>query len=123
MTKHLGEKSPPSTDLDGWRQAIAEGRLKTFRLEHIAAAFQDLGPEDRTVYERLAKHLSGAITGMLVKRVDKNRPNQGEDIILEVHDEIFEALLQPHTADGKALRVACPLSAESILRLLKRCER
>ena len=105
MAKNPGAKSPPSTDLDAWRQAIAEGRLKTFRLEHIAAAFQDLGPADRTVRERLAKHLSGAITGMLVKRVGQNRPNRGEDIILEVHDEIFEALLQPQTADGKALRV------------------
>ena len=106
MAKVPGGKPPPSTDLEGWRQAIADGRLTKFRLEHIAAAFQDLGSADRPVYEALARHLSGAITGMLRKRVDQNRPNRGEDIILDVHDEIFEALLQPRTADGKALRVA-----------------
>jgi hypothetical protein len=106
MAKTSGGKPPPSTDLEGWRQAIANGRLTTFRLEHIAAAFQDLGPADRRVYDALTRHLSGAIMGMLLKRVDQNRPNWGKDIVDEVHDEIFAALLQPNSADGKALSVA-----------------
>jgi DNA-directed RNA polymerase specialized sigma24 family protein len=95
---------PPSTDLEGWRQAIARGRLRKFRLETIAAAFQDLGETDPRVREDLAKHLSGAIIGMLRKRVDTNKPNNGEDIIFQVHEVIFVALLNPGTADGKQLR-------------------
>jgi len=95
---------PPSTDLEGWRQAIAGGRLRKFRLETIAAAFQDLGETDLRVREDLAKHLSGAIIGMLRKRVDTKKPNGGEDIIFEVHEVIFVALLNPDTADGKQLR-------------------
>lgn len=106
MAKTSDRKPPPSTDLEGWRQAIADGRLTTFRLEHIAAAFQDLGPADRRVYDALTRHLSGAIMGMLLKRVDQNRPNWGKDIVDEVHDEVFASLLQPDSADGKALRVA-----------------
>ena len=95
---------PPSTDLEGWRQAIAGGRLRKFRLETIAAAFQDLGETDLRVREDLAKHLSGAIIGMLRKRVDVKKPNGGEDIIFQVHEVIFVALLNPSTADGKQLR-------------------
>lgn len=95
---------PPSTDLEGWRQAIAGGRLRKFRLEMIAAAFQDLGETDQRVREDLAKHLSGAIVGMLRKRVDVRKPNGGEDIIFQVHEVIFVALLNPSTADGKQLR-------------------
>jgi DNA-directed RNA polymerase specialized sigma24 family protein len=95
---------PPSTDLEGWRQAIADGRLRKFRLETIAAAFQDLGEADLRVREDLAKHLSGAIIGMLRKRIDVRKPNGGEDIIFQVHEVIFVALLNPGTADGKQLR-------------------
>lgn len=103
MTISAGDP-PPSTDLEGWRQAIAGGRLRKFRLETIAAAFQDLGETDLRVREDLAKHLSGAIIGMLRKRVDVRKPNGGEDIIFQVHEVIFVALLNPGTADGKQLR-------------------
>ncbi|MGH6710669.1 MAG: helix-turn-helix domain-containing protein [Bradyrhizobium sp.] len=95
---------PSSTDLEGWRGAIADGRLRKFRLETIAGAFQDLGEADLRVRQDLAKHLSGAIIGMLRKRVDPKKPNGGEDIIFEVHEVIFVALLNPGTADGKQLR-------------------
>ncbi len=103
-----GEKPPPkSTDLEGWRQAIADGRLRTFRLETIVAALQDLGPTtDSPVRNALAKHLSDSVIKMLRARVGFNHPNQGEDIIYRVHAEIFEALLKPNSKDGKALREA-----------------
>jgi hypothetical protein len=43
MDMQTGEEVPPkSTDLPGWRQAIATDRLKRFCLEALAAAFQDL---------------------------------------------------------------------------------
>lgn len=93
-----------STDLEGWRQAITGGRLRKLRLETIAAAFQDLGETELRLREDLPKHVSGAIIGMLRKRVDIKKPNGGEDIIVQVHEVIFVALLNPGTADGKQLR-------------------
>jgi hypothetical protein len=107
MDMPTGEEVPPkSTDLSGWRQAIVADRLKLFRLEALAAAFQDLGNCDPQVQHALAKHLSDSILRLLRKHVGMNKPNQGEDIILRVHGEIFAALLRPKSADGKALRVA-----------------
>ncbi len=99
-----GEEPPKSTDLEGWRKAIEENRLKKFRLEALAAAFQDLRYRDQQVQHALAKHLSDSIVGMLRKQVGFNHPNGGEDIIYRVHGEIFAALMQPKSADGKALR-------------------
>jgi len=107
MERKLGEKPPPkSTDLDGWRVAIQEGRLSRFRPEAIAAAFQDLGVQDQTVRRALTKQLSGIVVGMLRKRVDPGRPDNGNDVIFQVHEQVFRALLQPKTSDGKALRQA-----------------
>lgn len=98
-------KAPSSTDLEGWRDAIKQGRLKKIRLEEIAAAFQDLGESDHHVRSELARHLSDAITRMVRKGVGLNRPNNGNDIVLNIHDDIFIALLQPNSADGKGLRI------------------
>jgi hypothetical protein len=103
-----GEKPPPkSTDLEGWRNAIAEGRLPASRLEALVAALQDLGPTtDTKVRNALAKHLSDSMIKMLRKHVGFNNRNQGEDIIYRVHADMFDALLKPRSADGKALREA-----------------
>jgi hypothetical protein len=107
MDTPIGEGSPPtSTDLDGWRRAVADGSLKTFKLEAIAAAFQDLGKRDTHLRNVLAKHLSDSILHMLRRRVGFNHPNNGEDIILRVHGDIFAALLRPASADGRNLRQA-----------------
>ncbi len=108
METITGEDPPPkSTDLEGWGQAIADRRLGTFRLEAIVAAIQDLGPTvDKNVRNALAKHLSDSMIGMLRWAVGFNHPNQGEDIIYRVHFELFEALLDPGSADGQGLRDA-----------------
>jgi hypothetical protein len=107
MDIQTGDEDPPkSTDLDGWRKAIADNRLKTFRLEVIAAAFQDLGTTDPQVQHALTKHLSDSIIRMLRRKVGFNHPNQGEDIIFRVHGDIFEALMLTKSADGRGLREA-----------------
>ena len=98
--------APKSTDLEGWRIAIKERRLKEFRPEEIAAAFQDLGYQDTLVQNDLAKHLSDIIIGILRPRVSYNWPDQGMDIIMNTHAAIFKGLLVPGTADGRALRKA-----------------
>lgn len=98
--------SPKSNDLDGWRQAIADNRLRSFRLEEIAAAFQDLGPRDKEVQRALAKYLSDSILRTLRGLVGFNHPNNGEDIIFRAYHKIFVALLRPASADGKNLRKA-----------------
>jgi hypothetical protein len=100
------DRAPISSDLASWRQAIADDCLKVFRLEAIAAAFQDLGQRDHEVRHSLAKHLSESILRILRNHVGFNHPNRGEDIILRVHGEIFLALLRPTSADGRNLRIA-----------------
>jgi DNA-directed RNA polymerase specialized sigma24 family protein len=117
MGKNTGIKPPPSGDLEGWRQVIHEGRLREFRPEDLAAAFQDLGSADKRVRDALTKQISGAIMGMLhKKRVNPNRPNGGKDIIADVHDDIFAALLRPTSADGKMLRIGFGLIVDFRLK-------
>lgn len=99
-------EAPKSADLEAWRAAIEEGRLKDFRPEDIAAAFQDLGNRDKEVRNDLAKHLSDIIIGILRRRVSYGWPDQGLDIIMNTHAAIFKGLLDLGTADGRALRKA-----------------
>lgn len=106
MGNRTGIKPPPSSDLEGWRQVIHEGRLGDLRPEELAAAFQDLGDTDRKVWNALAKHLSGTIVGILYnKGLNPNLPDGGKEVIKKVHDTIFKALLKPSSKDGKMLRV------------------
>lgn len=107
MDTGIGEDcSPKSQDLEGWRKAIESGRLASFKLEEIAAAFQVLGGRDKQVQNALADYLSVSILRILRRRVGANHPNGGEDIILRTHHQIIVALLRPTTADGKGLREA-----------------
>lgn len=100
------DSSPKSTDVEGWLQAVRDDILRGFRLESIAQAFQDLGARDSVLRNTLARHLSRSILGILRPRIGFHHPNQGEDIMFRAHDEIFEALLRPTSADGRGLRVA-----------------
>jgi len=106
MTEPPGGKPPPaSTDLDGWREAIAAGSIAGYRAEALVAALQDLGPTaDANVRRAIARRLSDSILRMLRRFVGVNKPNRGEDIIYRVHGQLFEAIFQPGSADGQALR-------------------
>ncbi len=108
MGMTTGNASPPrSTDLEGWRRAVTEGLLDSFRLEETVAAIQDLGPcTDQDVLNPLAKHVSDALLRILRGRVSCYHPDQGFDIIEQTHEKIIEAMLKPTSADGKSLRVA-----------------
>lgn len=105
--KTEASRAPRSTDLEGWRLAIIEARLPDFRLESLVAAMQDLGPgADAEVLRELAKHLSDALMGIIYKYVSPGRGNLGIEFIEDTHSEIFTAILQPESADGKAMRDA-----------------
>ena len=107
MTIGTRDDPPPqSNDLNGWRAAICNGSLKSFRLESVVAAFQDLGGRDAEVRNGLAKHLSDSVLAILRRHVAFHHANQGNDIILRAHGTIFEALLKPGCADGRSLREA-----------------
>ncbi len=108
MDKTPAEDPPPkSTDLCGWRAAIKDGRYRQFRLEALVAAIQDLGPHtENDVLNPLAKHLSDSMLGILRSWVGFHHPNEGRDIIERVHAQLWDALLKPHSADGKGMRVA-----------------
>jgi len=107
MDSRTGEEEPPkSTDLVGWQRAIADGRLRSFRLEALVEAFQDLGHLDYQVQHALTKHLSDSVLRFLRKETGLNHPNQGWDIIFRTHDVVFNALMRPDSADGRGLRKA-----------------
>lgn len=108
MKRPSRESTPPDPgDLDGWRQAVSNHRLSLFRLESIVAALQGLNRDaDTRLTQALTKHLSDALSGMLRELIGSNHPNDGEDIIAEAHSEIFDSVLQPNSADGRALREA-----------------
>jgi RNA polymerase sigma factor (sigma-70 family) len=108
MDASTGEEPPPdSTDIAGWRLAITDGRFRRFPLEAIAAAIQDLRPNrDGGLINALARHLSESVCRIVRHYVGRNHPNEGDDIVDRVHDQFFEALLQPQSADGKGIRKA-----------------
>jgi RNA polymerase sigma factor (sigma-70 family) len=108
MALSTGAEPPPrSTDVDGWRDAVMDGRFRQFRLEDVVAAIQDLGPcADRNVLNPLAKHLSDALLHILRKHVSVRHRNRGDDIIERAHGQMIDAVFRPDSADGKALRQA-----------------
>lgn len=101
------EPPPDSTDLEGWRSAVADGRFREFPMEAVVAAIQDLGPDtDKLVLNPLALHASDTFTRILRARIGKHHPNEGVDIIERAHAKLVDAMLDPQSADGKGLRVA-----------------
>jgi hypothetical protein len=72
MDASTGEEPPLSTDYAGWQQAVADGRLRRFPLEAIAAALQDLRPNSDTgLRNALAKHLSDSVYRILRANVGR----------------------------------------------------
>jgi DNA-directed RNA polymerase specialized sigma24 family protein len=108
MDASTGEEPPPdSTDVAGWREAIADRRFRRFPLEAIAAAIQDLRPNrDGGLISTLVKHLSDSVYRIVRSQVGYNHPNRGEDIVERVCDQFWVALFQPQSADGKGIRQA-----------------
>jgi len=107
MTNTEEEPPPKTTDLDGWRRAIADGSYRAFRMEAVVAAIQDLGPNaDEAVINSLALHATDRMTGILRNRIGVHHRNEGEDLIDEARDRLIQAMLNPKSADGKGLRVA-----------------
>ncbi len=108
MTKQ-GEDTPPPDpgDLEGWKKAVACGRVAQFPPEALVAALQDLGPGlDLAIRDPIARQLNRILMAWLRGHVGHNHVAGGEDIILRIQFTIFEALLEKNSADGKALRVA-----------------
>lgn len=101
------DPAPPIKDIEAWRQAVLDGRLGRFRFESIVAAIQDLGPgADKSVLNPLAKHLSDCMLRMLRKLVSIDYSNRGEDVVERVHGQLWMALLDPASKDGRGLRKA-----------------
>jgi hypothetical protein len=106
--KDESEELPPAPyDLDGWRKAVATGRVAQIPPEALVAALQDLGPDiDAAIRDPIAARLNRMLMGWLRGYIGFNHPAGGEDIIVATHFAIFEALLDKDSADGKALREA-----------------
>ena len=107
MDHRTSEDAPPSTDLAGWRGAVGNGCFRTFPMESVVAAIQDLGPTtDKTVMNPLVLHVSDTITRMLRGTIGRNHRNEGEEMITRAHAKLVTAMFNPESADGKGLRVA-----------------
>lgn len=105
--KHEREVSPGPTDLEGWRRVIAEGRLSAIRREALVAVIQDLGAKaDPKVLNPLLRELSDHAMKLLRKKVGRNHPHEGQDIIDRAHHDLIKALFDPNSADGKGFREA-----------------
>lgn len=107
MNRHSDEEPPDSTDLEGWRQAVADGSFRALAPEALVAAIQDLGPKcDRRVLNPLVLEASDIIQRVLRRTVGRNHNNEGIDIIDRAHRQLVTAMISPQSADGKGLRVA-----------------
>ena len=96
-----------STDLKGWQDAVAQGRLGELPMEAIIAAFLDLRPNSEpNVKLALARHISDDMMRRLRRNTGRNHPNEGKDIIDRVHFQLWEALVRPKSADAQGMREA-----------------
>jgi DNA-directed RNA polymerase specialized sigma24 family protein len=129
MSREPRAIAPSPTDREGWRQAVREASLEAFRMEDIVAAVQHmLRDNDTSLASTLITFLSDKLMRMLTKKVSTNHRNQGKDIIEDAHGVLIAAILQPGSADGKALRTtfgACVRSrlADAIRRERRRDSR
>ena len=103
---HTVEEDPPdSNDLPGWQLAVQNDAFRNFRHEAIVAAIRDLyARADAAVITPLAKHLSERMFSLIYGVI--GRHYRAEDIAQEAHSRLWEAILQPESADGRGLREA-----------------
>ena len=108
MRTQTEEEPPPRpTDLEAWRAALIDGRFRTFKMEAVIAAIQELGPHaDKSVINPLVLHASETILRILRRHIGTNHRNQGEDIVEEAHGHLVQAIFTANSADGKGLREA-----------------
>lgn len=108
MDASTSEEPPPdTTDFAGWKRAAEQGLLPRFRPETIFAALQDLRfNTDSGLRNELARALSNRTYRLLWRRVGRNHPNGGQDIVDRVHLQVFEAAARPDSADGRGFRQA-----------------
>jgi DNA-directed RNA polymerase specialized sigma24 family protein len=98
------EEPPSPSDLEGWRGAVASGRLRRLRPEDIVAAIQCIGPNgDQRLLAALITHISDELLRIIKWLVGKNQRNEGEDIIWRAHHQLIVAVLKPASKDGQAL--------------------
>jgi DNA-directed RNA polymerase specialized sigma24 family protein len=98
------EEPPSPSDLEGWRGAVASGRLRRLRPEDIVAAIQYIGPNgDQRLLAALITHVSDELLRIIKWLVGKNQRNEGEDIIWRAHHQLIVSVLKPASKDGQAL--------------------
>ena len=100
-------ESPEPDDLVGWRSVVAAKTLAQCPPARIVAAIQTLWLlGDERVVGAMMTHIADVMTRRLRKRIGRNHPNEGFDMIDRAQHSLIESILQPDSADGKALRNA-----------------
>jgi hypothetical protein len=101
------EEPPSRSDLDAWRQIVADDGLSQFPPESIVAVIQQIGPQgDQRLLNQLMGYISDEILRLLRRRVSTTHRNQGNDLIEHAHEKLITAILKPTSAVGKGLLVA-----------------
>lgn len=112
MDREDGE-SPQPDDLVGWRRVIAADGLGQCPPARVVAAIQAMSPQgDQRALNALIKHVSDVMLRRLRRLIGRNHPNEGIDMIERAQSRLIEAVLQPESADGKALCVAFMTTVE-----------
>jgi len=99
------DEPPSPADRQGWRNLVAAARLAGLPPEAIVAAIHHIGPNgDQRLLTALVGHISDVMLRYLRRRVGKNHPNEGLDIIERAHGQLLVALFKPDSVDGKRMR-------------------
>lgn len=86
---------------------IIDRRLGSIPVEAVVAAVQTMGPHgEKRIINGLMEHISDELTRLLRRRIGRNHPNEGFDMIERAHDQMINAVLKPNSADGAGLREA-----------------
>src|SRR5438445_192345 len=98
------EEPPSPSDVEGWKDVVAQDRLRRLRPEAIVAAIQAIGPNgDQQLLSALVSRISDELIRRIKRLVGKNQRNEGDDILWRAQHQLIVAVLKPNSKDGQGL--------------------
>lgn len=102
------DEPPLPDDHQSWRQVVEHGQLSGFRegviVGAIRANYRRAGVDQHFVREMI-RFISRRMLELIRGEISSTAfPNQGRDIVEDVHAAMVDALLSPTAADGEGLR-------------------
>lgn len=98
------EEPPSPSDVQGWKDVVAQDRLHRLRPEAIVSAIQAIGPNgDQRLLSALVSRISDVLVRRIKRLIGKNQRNEGDDILWRAHHQLIVAVLKPNSKDGQGL--------------------